>query len=179
MAHETNIFYSTFSTPIGPLTAVKHEAGVLNIAFGDEEKALTPIGLWLRRMGLNANRLIRDDDRLADVKSQLEEYFRGNRKTFTLPLDLKGTPFQKAVWNALLEIPYGETRSYKQIALRLNMPRAVRAIGGANHDNPIPILVPCHRVIGSNGELIGYGGGLSIKEKLLHLERRSHYLKAE
>lgn len=101
---------------------------------------------------------------------QLSEYFSGNRKTFNLPLLLKGTDFQKQVWQALLKIPFGETRSYKQIAEAIGNPKAVRAVGMANNKNPLLIVVPCHRVIGGNGKLVGYAVGLDKKEYLLRLE---------
>ena len=109
--------------------------------------------------------------RLTDkTAKQLDEYFNGKRFNFEIPLDPKGTVFQQAVWNALGTIPYGQTRSYKQIALMLDKPNACRAVGLANNRNPIWIIIPCHRVIGTNGALVGYGGGLEIKRKLLHLE---------
>ena len=101
-----------------------------------------------------------------------EEYFLGKRKVFGLPLNLTGTKFMKAVWEALLTIPYGETRSYKEIAQMIGNPNACRAVGQANNKNPISIIVPCHRVIGSDGNLVGYGAGLEIKEYLLDFERR-------
>lgn len=101
---------------------------------------------------------------------QLSEYFSGKRKTFNLPLLLKGTDFQKQVWQALLKIPFGETRSYKQIAEAIGNPKAVRAVGMANNKNPLLIVVPCHRVIGANGKLVGYAVGLDKKEYLLRLE---------
>lgn len=103
---------------------------------------------------------------------QLEEYFQGARKGFDLPLAIKGTPFQQRVYAELLKIPYGEKRSYKQIAEALGSPGAMRAVGGANNKNPIPILVPCHRVIGADGSLVGYGGGLEKKRFLLELEEK-------
>ena len=101
---------------------------------------------------------------------QLEEYFLGKRKVFDLPLRPSGTEFQLSVWDALLKIPYGETRSYKQIAEMIGKPKACRAVGMANNKNPIWIVIPCHRVIGSNGTLVGYGGGIDVKKKLLELE---------
>ena len=101
---------------------------------------------------------------------ELEEYFAGKRRKFTFPLDLRGTDFQVACWNALLAIPYGETRSYAQIAHAVGKPNAFRAVGMANNRNPIAIVVPCHRVIASDGTLCGYGGGLEVKRKLLELE---------
>ena len=108
---------------------------------------------------------------LKEAKKQLKAYFEGSQKIFDLPLNPKGTDFQKAVWQALLLIPYGETRSYKDIAAAIGNSKASRAVGMANNKNPLSILVPCHRVIGSSGKLVGYGGGLAIKEKLLGLER--------
>ncbi|MHB8097125.1 MAG: methylated-DNA--[protein]-cysteine S-methyltransferase [Erysipelotrichaceae bacterium] len=105
------------------------------------------------------------------IQKQLTEYERGARKVFDLPLHLEGTEFQKQVWNALLEIPYGETRTYQEIAIRIGKPKAVRAVGGACNRNPIGIIVPCHRVIGKNGSLTGYAGGLSYKELLLNHEK--------
>ena len=107
---------------------------------------------------------------LRQGREQVLEYLSGKRRTFDLPLAPAGTPFQRSVWRALLAIPYGETRSYRDIALAVGRPRAVRAVGQANHHNPIPILIPCHRVVGADGTLTGYAGGLALKEKLLRLE---------
>jgi methylated-DNA-[protein]-cysteine S-methyltransferase len=104
--------------------------------------------------------------------AQIEEYLEGKRKQFTVPILLHGTEFQLAVWGALQTIPYGETRSYKEIAALIGRPKALRAVGMANNRNPISIIVPCHRVIGSDGSLTGYGGGLPLKQQLLELERR-------
>lgn len=110
-------------------------------------------------------------DKNSEIQKQLTEYENGKRKFFELPLHLIGTDFQKQVWNALLEIPYGETRSYQEIAIRIGKPKALRAVGGACNRNPIGIIVPCHRVIGKNGSLTGYAGGLSYKELLLKHEK--------
>lgn len=109
---------------------------------------------------------------LKKTAKQLNEYFQGSRKEFDLSLNPSGTDFQKKVWKALQAIPYGETRSYKQIAEAVGNPRASRAVGMANHNNPIMCIIPCHRVIGANGKLVGYAGGLDIKEKLLNLEKK-------
>jgi methylated-DNA-[protein]-cysteine S-methyltransferase len=108
---------------------------------------------------------------LIEAIGQLREYFEGRRQEFTVPLDLAGTGFQLRVWRALLAIPYGETRTYREIATAIEAPTAVRAVGAANGANPLPIIVPCHRVIGSSGKLVGYGGGLPLKKRLLELER--------
>ena len=108
--------------------------------------------------------------RTADTRTQLEEYFAGTRKNFTMPLDLRGTEFRKRCWNELLRIPYGETRTYAEIARAVGSPVGFRAVGQANHYNPIAIIVPCHRVLATGGRLGGYGGGLPVKALLLKLE---------
>lgn len=108
---------------------------------------------------------------LLDVKKQLNEYFKGLRRKFNIKLKLDGTDFQKNVWKTLIDIPYGEVCSYKDIAEKVGSPKAFRAVGNANNRNKIPIVIPCHRVIGSNGKLVGYDGGIEIKEKLLNLEK--------
>jgi len=107
---------------------------------------------------------------LRETTRQLEAYFAGDLKIFELPLDMQGTAFQTRVWDELLRIPYGETRSYMQVAVAIGAAHAVRAVGAANGANPVPIVVPCHRVIGTNGKLTGYGGGLPLKKRLLELE---------
>ena len=113
---------------------------------------------------------VRETELIKEAAKQLDEYFKGERQMFTVKLNPKGTLFQQDVWKALLEIPYGETRSYKQVAERVGNPKASRAVGMANNKNPIFIIIPCHRVIGSTGKLVGYGGGIGVKEKLLNLE---------
>lgn len=114
---------------------------------------------------------IKETPLIKEVARQLQEYFVGHRKEFNLPLDPKGTQFQKDVWKALETIPYGQTRSYKEIAEQVGSPKAYRAVGMSNNKNPISIIIPCHRVIGANGKMVGYGGGLDIKEYLLNLEK--------
>lgn len=141
----------TIETPIGPLTL---EAG---------ENAVTAI-----RFGAGA---AQDVSPLLDAaEAQLHEYFAGTRRAFDLPLAPRGTAFQQRVWTALRAIPYGETRTYGELAAAIGNPNAGRAVGMANHRNPIPIVIPCHRVIGANGTLTGYAGGLETKQKLLALE---------
>jgi methylated-DNA-[protein]-cysteine S-methyltransferase len=139
------------------------DRGILRIGFGADR----PDPAW-----------IRDDNHplIQEACRQLEKYFAGELRQFDLPLDLRGTPFQMRVWAALLAIPYGQTRSYSQLARQIGAPHAARAVGSANHANPIAILVPCHRVIAAGGALAGYGGGLDRKRFLLQLEggRRSH-----
>lgn len=111
-----------------------------------------------------------DPEALAPALTQLREYFSGTRHEFDLPLDMHGTPFQRAVWAQVARIPYGTTTTYGEIARRVGRPRAARAVGGANGANPLPIIIPCHRVIGVRGSLTGYGAGLAVKAKLLQLE---------
>jgi len=115
---------------------------------------------------------VRETGLLIEARAQLLAYFSGQRTVFTLPLAPAGTAFQKRVWQVLCEIPYGETVSYKEVARRIGNEKVVRAVGQANNRNPLPIFIPCHRVIGAGGALVGYGGGLEIKEKLLALEKR-------
>ena len=118
-------------------------------------------------------RIFIQNNRLFDsLYIQLDEYLTGRRAVFSIPLDLRGTPFQSEVWEALTQIPYGETRSYGEMARLIGRPKAVRAIGQANHVNPVPILIPCHRVIGAQGELVGYGGGIPLKKHFLTLEKK-------
>ena len=146
--------YDIFDSPVGPLTLVLSGSGLRFLEFGRREHAAC----------------VADRKRLSEWRRQLQEYFDGNRQEFTLRLDLQGTEFQKNCWLQLLKIPYGQTRSYQQIAKAIGKPKAVRAVGAANGQNPIAIVVPCHRVIASDGTLCGYGGGLRIKEELLKLE---------
>jgi len=119
---------------------------------------------------LNANEREQSTPLLRKAIQELTEYFEGNRKAFSVPLQPAGTAFQQSVWAALQAIPYGETRSYGEIAKSIGKPKSARAVGMANNQNPLPIFIPCHRVIGANGKLVGYGGGLDIKEFLLNLE---------
>ncbi len=122
------------------------------------------VEFWTRGVESHSSALMREAVR------QFRLYFAGKLRTFDLPLEMVGTAFQKRVWNQLRDIPYGETRSYRQVAEQIGAPRAVRAVGAANGRNPIPIIVPCHRVIGSSGKLVGFGGGLEWKRMLLDLE---------
>lgn len=114
----------------------------------------------------------RESSLLLRAKYQLQEYFSGARETFDLPMDVHGTPFQEKVWKLLLDIPYGETRSYGELAAAAGSPGAAKAVGGACRSNPIPIFIPCHRVVGAGGRLTGFAGGLELKENLLKLEQR-------
>lgn len=141
------------------------EIGIIGIR--ENNKSITDI--FFSKVDTNDN--IEETDLIKECFKQLKEYFEGNRMKFDLPLDARGTEFQKKVWNELLNIPYGETKSYKDIAVAIGNEKACRAIGMANNKNPIPIIIPCHRVIGSNGKLVGYAGGLNVKEKLLNIEK--------
>jgi methylated-DNA-[protein]-cysteine S-methyltransferase len=144
--------------------------------FGDNQQLALVAGdrgiEQIRFEGTPAGGVPRDDafPVLKEAAGQLAAYFGGELKAFDLPLAPEGTPFQRSVWDALLTIPYGETRSYLQMAILIGAPKAVRAVGAANGQNPIPIVIPCHRVIGSNGKLTGFGGGLPLKRQLLDLE---------
>lgn len=154
----TTTIYTTTPSPIGDLL-------------------LTGDGVALTRLHMSPLTIDpawqRDDDALREWVQQLSDYFAGRRREFTIPVAPAGTPFQQRVWAALREIPYGETRSYLQLATRVGNPKACRAVGLANGRNPIALVVPCHRVIGANGSLTGYGGGMDRKRLLLDLERRS------
>jgi methylated-DNA-[protein]-cysteine S-methyltransferase len=158
---KTDTYYSELPSPLGPITLRASSRGLSGIFLENGRHAPPRPADWLP-----------DHDTLADARTQLAEYFAGARTSFDLALDLSsGTPFQQRVWTALLTIPHGETVSYGEIARRIGQPKAVRAVGLANGRNPICIVVPCHRVIGANGALTGYGGGLDRKQALLTLEQ--------
>ncbi|GAA0377257.1 methylated-DNA--[protein]-cysteine S-methyltransferase [Bacillus horti] len=171
MTRPAYLLYSEMESPIGLLTLVRSKSGLCKIEFGAGETALRTIERWCKRHFL-VDQLQKDDLALFEIKQQLEQYFLGKRLSFEGELDVQGTAFQKLVWTVLQRIPYGELWSYKQVAQEMGSPKAVRAVGGANNKNPLPIVIPCHRVVGSNGALVGYGGGLSIKEKLIAIEER-------
>ena len=155
------------ATPLGAFGAVFTARGLACLTFPSNSSE--GIEAWIRSRAPRSH--VRHDLSVLDeLSTQLTAYFEGSLRRFSIPLDLRGTPFQLAVWQALQAIPYGEVRSYGDIARMIGRPRAVRAVGMANHDNPVPIIVPCHRVIGSNRALTGYGGGLDLKERLLQLE---------
>ncbi|RXT02809.1 methylated-DNA--[protein]-cysteine S-methyltransferase [Ammoniphilus sp. CFH 90114] len=136
---------------------------------GSQNKPFEEFNQWVEKH-FAKSALIEDEERLQPYVNEFKEYLRGDRKHFTLPFDFRGTPFQMEVWNALCQIPYGQTKSYSDIAASIQKPKAVRAIGSAIGANPILITVPCHRVIGKNGTLTGYRGGLEMKKQLLQLE---------
>ncbi len=145
------IYTTEYQSPLAPMVIIADDEALLSLEFGSTEA--------------------RDRNPIIDrVRIQLDEYWEGRRTEFSVPLNAVGTPFQMSVWQALLTIPYGETRSYGRIAAQIGNPKASRAVGMANNRNPISIIIPCHRVIGSDGRLVGYGGGLDKKEWLLAFE---------
>ena len=153
------MYYCYLDTPIGELLLAGDDDALCLVSFPEGSMRRDPEADW-----------IYNEKPFVESRRQLTEYVAGERQEFDLPLKLNGTEFQMSVLHALQEIPYGETTSYAEIAERIGRPKAVRAVGAANGRNPIPIIVPCHRVIGSHGELTGFGGGLDTKEALLRLE---------
>ncbi len=153
------MYYCYLDTPIGDLLLAGDDEGLSLVGFPEGKMRRDPDPDW-----------IFNEKPFAETRRQLSEYFAGKRKTFDLPLNPTGTVFQREVLDELLRIPYGTTCSYTDIANRIGRPRAVRAVGAANGRNPIPIIIPCHRVIGASGDLTGFGGGLPVKEALLRLE---------
>ncbi len=162
-----NLSYKYFASPVGELKLVASATGLIAILWKNDNPRRVPL-----------KDLVKDNDQpiLIETERQLKEYFAGKRDAFSIPLDMRGTAFQKDVWRALLAIPFGKTLSYGQIAKQLGRPMASRAVGAANGRNPISIIVPCHRVIGSSGKLTGFAGGLDVKAHLLNLETSSRIL---
>ena len=158
-----SLAYKIIESPVGKLKLVASDKGLVAILWDNDRP----------HQGVPLSDLVANEQHpvLVDTERQLREYFAGKRKTFSVSLDMRGTRFQKDVWEALLAIPFGETRSYGQLAKQLGNPQATRAVGAANGRNPLSIIVPCHRVIGSSGKLTGFGGGLEAKAHLLNLER--------
>ncbi len=153
----TNTFTAVYQAPIGTMVIISNGDAIIEIDHINHEEPITE-----------------NPDKLCEqATKQLDEYFSGSRTAFDLPLSSKGTPFQEAAWLALQTIPYGETISYGEQAKRMENPKAVRAVGGANGKNPFSIVIPCHRVIGANGTLTGYTGGMSRKEWLLNFEKKN------
>ncbi len=150
------LYQSKYNSPIGELYITADNYSLLSVLFSSKENAIS-----------SENNIIKN------TKKQLDEYFSRRRKVFDLPLNPIGTEFQKSVWKELIKIPYGQTRTYKEIAIAIGNPNASRAVGNANNKNPIAIIIPCHRVIGSNGDLTGYAGGLDKKQLLLTHEKNA------
>lgn len=157
----SSMSYTMMNSPVGPLLLAGDESGLRLVHFASGRRPKSPQRGWTD-----------DSAPFKEVIRQLKAYFDGKLKDFELPLVLDGTEFQLLVWSNLQKIPYGETVSYGQLARRIGSPEAARAVGLANGSNPIPIIIPCHRVIGSNGDLTGFGGGLPVKKRLLALESR-------
>ncbi|WNR45013.1 methylated-DNA--[protein]-cysteine S-methyltransferase [Paenibacillus roseipurpureus] len=168
----TQLHYTEIDTPIGPLVLVASPQGLCKVEFGTAKDNREGREQWARRW-YGEHELIQLAEPLAAIVGQVAQYFQGERKDFDVEIDLRGTDFQKRVWQALQAVPYGETASYKHIAEAIGSPKAVRAVGGANNQNPVPIIIPCHRIIGASGDLVGYGGGLPTKIHLLDLEERT------
>ena len=156
-----DLVYAFVDSPVGPLLLAGDELGLHRLAFVRGPRPAPPDAAWAPDAS----------GRLGGVADQLQAYFAGARRAFTVPLAPRGTPFQLQVWDELQRIPYGDTISYGELARRIGKPDAVRAVGAANGANPIAIIVPCHRVIGADGSLTGFGGGLPVKKALLALER--------
>ena len=150
------INYFCYDTEIGTIKISEKEGKIIGLVFSDSKKE---------------NEIEKETDYIRKTYLQLEEYLSGKIKNFDIEIEMIGTEFQKKVWKELLNIPYGETRSYKDIAIAIGNEKACRAVGNANNKNPIAIIVPCHRVVGSNGSMTGYAGGIDIKEKLLKIEK--------
>lgn len=155
------MYYTRLITPLCPITLIGDDSGLqrLYMHTNDEKYPLILDSTWTENEGF-----------FADISTQLNEYFAGHRREFTVKLNPQGSDYQKKAWRALSQIPYGELRTYKEQAISCGNPNAARAVGSANGKNPIPVIIPCHRVIGSNGQLTGFAFGLDIKKKLLSLE---------
>ncbi|MRH45146.1 methylated-DNA--[protein]-cysteine S-methyltransferase [Aquibacillus halophilus] len=171
MGKRSLLFYDEMETPIGPITLLMTDEGLCRIDFGSVKDLRTLHASWSQRYFL-CPEFKEDHIKVNDIKQQLKEYFNGERKQFSIKYRFNGTPFQQKVWQALYQdISYGEILSYKDIAKKIQAPKAIRAVGGAINKNPLSIIVPCHRVIGSNGSLVGYNGGMDKKKYLLQLEK--------
>jgi len=158
------MYFSHFDSPVGPLLLAADESGLRQLAFPCEKTKQTPPSDWQENGAF-----------FGATTRQLTAYFAGQLRTFDLPLAPQGTPFQLQVWQTLPEIPYGQTLSYGDLAQKIGNPKASRAVGAANGQNPLPSLIPCHRVIGANGRLTGFAGGLETKKALLSLEQRHSF----
>lgn len=156
----TPIYYTQLESPVGNLLLTLEDEQLTNICMSNQKRTVKVQPDW-----------VQSDRHFRTLARQLEDYFRGKRRTFDIPIRPQGTDFQMAVWQQLSKIPYGATATYGDIAKRIDNPKAVRAVGLANGRNPLPIVIPCHRVIGSNGQLTGFGGGLKNKALLLKIEQ--------
>jgi methylated-DNA-[protein]-cysteine S-methyltransferase len=172
----TNVYWAEVSAPFFKNRTFfigATDKGLCRVLWPDE--SFEELQEWVKKHVSNA-KMIEDEKHMYEYVKQLQEYLQGDRKSFSIPLDMWGTSFRVNVWKALQQIPFGQTRSYADIAEAIGNPKAVRAVGTANGANPIPIIVPCHRVIGKNKTLTGFGGGFKNKKKLLHLEGYHDYI---
>ncbi|MFC7062740.1 methylated-DNA--[protein]-cysteine S-methyltransferase [Halobacillus seohaensis] len=179
MSYQSIIYYDASETPVGSLTILATDEGILRIDYGHFDELVSFYQTWTKKHLLKGSFERHPNHHyVMQAKMEIREYFAKEREVFSLPLICYGTPFEKSVWRALKShIPFGETRSYKDIAITLKASQSVRAVGGAVNKNPFSIVVPCHRVIGSNGKLVGYAGGLERKRKLLDLESNKELIK--
>jgi O-6-methylguanine DNA methyltransferase len=167
------IYYDEVEFPVGPMLLASNGEEMIRIDYGTLDSLADALEKWYSRYFADAH-FVRSPQQTGCAREELAAYFSGRRKLFSFKYKLYGTSFQKQVWQALVEtIPYGETAAYKDIAARIGNPKAVRAVGGAVNKNPLSIIVPCHRVIGSSGKMVGYNGGLDKKTHLLELEYNS------
>ncbi|SES95060.1 methylated-DNA-[protein]-cysteine S-methyltransferase/epoxyqueuosine reductase [Salinibacillus kushneri] len=164
------LYYDEMDTDLGPITFIMKDEALCALQYGKLSQLGDSFHNWLQKHFKKAN-IQHHPTKLLEVMQQFEKYFSGERTQFEFSYELYGTPFQKQVWSALKDIPYGETRTYKDIAHIIGAPSAQRAVGGAVNRNPLPILLPCHRVVGSNGNMTGYAGGIDKKAFLLKLEK--------
>jgi methylated-DNA-[protein]-cysteine S-methyltransferase len=160
--------YKSIDSPVGNLKLVASDKGLVAVLWETENPRRVPLENLIENT---------QHPTLLRTEAELNEYFTGKRSAFNVPLDMRGTPFQKQVWDALLAIPFGETRTYGQLAIQLGNPKATRAVGAANGRNPVAIIVPCHRVVGFSGKLTGFAGGLDAKARLLRLENQERLLR--
>jgi methylated-DNA-[protein]-cysteine S-methyltransferase len=168
------ILFTRFSTPVGAFLAAEYEGKIIKISFGDVDEISFLYWLDTRMPGIRAVEDIEHESAvLVEAEEQIRQYLLGERKELDFPVEMSGTDFQKRVWEAMSRIPYGEVRSYGDLAEEVGSPRGGRAVGNACNRNPLPIIIPCHRVVGANGSLVGFGGGIELKEKLLEIERNN------
>ncbi|QDP39596.1 methylated-DNA--[protein]-cysteine S-methyltransferase [Radiobacillus deserti] len=170
MSKRSFLFYDEVDTPVGMLTFVRKNQALCRVDFGDYQDNEALFSNWSKYYFHNPQWVKDSDGIFKDCEKQLLAYLNGERSDFSLSYNLFGTSFQQSVWQALTEIPYGETKSYKEIAQAIHASKAIRAVGGAINKNPLSIIIPCHRVIGSNGSLVGYNGGVDKKEYFFKLE---------
>lgn len=168
------LYREIVNTPLGEFIVISSQRGVKRIFFSIEDDNYQQ---WL--LEVNKKFEIKDLEHESEGGKQIREYAAGTRQEFDCPLDIQGTTFQRKVWEILTKIPYGTTRSYSWVANKIKNPKSVRAVGQANGDNPIPIIIPCHRIIGKNGKLTGFGGGIPLKRKLIEHEFTNKHFKRE